>query len=132
MLRSRYRSLYVSHDISEVERLADYMVLLDAGRVVAAGPLSDVLADSRLPIARSPEASSVLEARVGAFDPRDGLTALDIDGETLLVPRRVGEAGHHAPRADRRHGRKPRSGSSFSDDDLEHPACAGEGRCAIG
>ena len=85
--------LYVSHDISEVERLADYMVLLDAGRVVAAGPLSDVLADSRLPIARSSEASSVLEARVGAFDPRDGLTALDIDGETLLVPRRVGEAG---------------------------------------
>jgi molybdate transport system ATP-binding protein len=85
--------LYVSHDISEIERLADHMVLLDAGRVVAAGPLSDLLADSRLPIARSPQAATVLEARVGAFDPGDGITALDIDGEMLLVPRRAGEPG---------------------------------------
>src|SRR5258705_2966507 len=69
------------------------MVLLEAGRVIASGPLSDLLADSRLPIARSPEASTVLEARVGAFDPSDGLTALDIDGETLLLPRRAGEPG---------------------------------------
>jgi molybdate transport system ATP-binding protein len=85
--------LYVSHDISEIERLADRMVLLDAGRVIAAGPLSELLADSRLPIARRPKAATVLEARVGAFDPSDAITALDIDGETLLVPRRVGEPG---------------------------------------
>jgi molybdate transport system ATP-binding protein len=85
--------LYVSHDISEIERLADYMVLLDAGRVVAAGPLGDVLSDSRLPIARGREASTVLEARVGDFDAEDGLTALNIDGETLLVPDRMAETG---------------------------------------
>jgi molybdate transport system ATP-binding protein len=85
--------LYVSHDISEIERLADYMVLLDAGRVVAVGPLGEVLADSRLPIARSAEASTVLEARVGQFDPSDALTTLAIDGETLLVPGRVGGKG---------------------------------------
>ena len=35
----------------------------------------------------------MLDATVQAFDPDDGLTALDVDGETLLVPRRVGEAG---------------------------------------
>jgi molybdate transport system ATP-binding protein len=85
--------LYVSHDISEIERLADTMVLLEAGRVIAAGPLSELLTDSRLPIARSPEASTVLEARVGAFDASDGLTMLDVGGEALLVARRVGEAG---------------------------------------
>lgn len=85
--------LYVSHDISEIERLADYMALLDSGRVVAAGPLSELLSDSRLPIARSPEASTVLEAIVGSFDARDCLTALDVDGETLLVPTRVGASG---------------------------------------
>jgi molybdate transport system ATP-binding protein len=85
--------LYVSHDISEIERLVDYMVLLEAGRVVAAGPLADLLGDSRLPIARSPEASSVLEGRVAAFDPDDDLTSLAIDGEVLLVPNRVGEPG---------------------------------------
>ena len=85
--------LYVSHDIGEVERLADYMVLLDAGQVVAAGPLSDLLADSRLPVARAGQAATVLEARVGAFLAQDGLTALDIDGETLLSPGRIGEEG---------------------------------------
>jgi molybdate transport system ATP-binding protein len=85
--------LYVSHDISEVERLADTMVLLEAGRVVAAGPLGELLTDSRLPIARGPEASTVLDARVGAFDASDGLTTLDVGGQPLLVPGRVGEAG---------------------------------------
>ena len=46
-------ALYVSHDMSEIERLADHMVLLDSGRVAAAGPLDELMADSRLPIARS-------------------------------------------------------------------------------
>ena len=85
--------LYVSHDISEIERLADHMVLLDAGQVIAAGPLNDVLADTRLPIARSREASTVLEAHVGSYSAEDSLTTLDLGGERLLVPRRVGKEG---------------------------------------
>ena len=85
--------LYVTHDISEIERLADHMVLMEGGRVLAAGPLNDLLADSRLPVARSPQAATMLEARAGAFDPQDGLTALDIAGQTLLVPQRVATEG---------------------------------------
>jgi molybdate transport system ATP-binding protein len=86
-------ALYVSHDISEIERLADNLVLLDSGRVLAARPLNEVLADSRLPIARSPQASTVLEARVGRYAAEEGLTELAIGGEPLLVPRRVGKEG---------------------------------------
>jgi molybdate transport system ATP-binding protein len=85
--------LYVSHDISEIERLADHMVLLDCGRVIAAGPLTDLLADTRLPIARSREASTVLQAHVGHYSVEDCLTALDVGGETLLVPRRLAAVG---------------------------------------
>jgi len=85
--------LYVSHDISEVERLADTLVLLEQGKVIASGPLADVLADGRLPIARSPEAATVVEASVTGFDSRYGLTEMDVDGEVLLVPGRVGEKG---------------------------------------
>ena len=36
---------YVTHDMSEVERLADQIVLLDMGRVVAVGPLAELQAD---------------------------------------------------------------------------------------
>ena len=86
-------ALYVSHDISEIERLADNLVLLDSGRVLAARPLNEVLANSRLPIARSPQASTVLEARVGRYAAEEGLTELAIGGERLLVPRRVGKEG---------------------------------------
>jgi molybdate transport system ATP-binding protein len=85
--------LYVSHDISEVERLADHTVLLNAGRVMAAGPLNELLSDTRLPLARSREAATVLEARVGPYSAEDGLTALAVGGETLLLPRRVGKEG---------------------------------------
>ncbi|HEY2138138.1 MAG TPA: molybdenum ABC transporter ATP-binding protein [Xanthobacteraceae bacterium] len=85
--------LYVSHDISEIERLADHMVLLDSGRVLAAGALSELLADSRFPLARGRAASTVLEARVAGFSPEDGLTAMDVDGETLLLPGQVGPPG---------------------------------------
>jgi molybdate transport system ATP-binding protein len=56
-------------------------------------PLNELLADTRLPIAQSPEASTVLEARIGHYSPEDGLTALDIGGEQLLVPWRVGNEG---------------------------------------
>jgi molybdate transport system ATP-binding protein len=86
-------TLYVSHDISEIERLADHMVLLEAGQLVAAGPLNDLLADARLPLARSPEASTVLEAHVGVYSVEDGLTALNIGGETLMMPRRLDKEG---------------------------------------
>jgi molybdate transport system ATP-binding protein len=85
--------VYVSHDIDEVERLADHLVLLESGRVIASGPLVDILANSRLPIARAAHAATVLEARVEAFEARDGLTTLQIDGGTLLVPGRVAQVG---------------------------------------
>jgi molybdate transport system ATP-binding protein len=85
--------LYVSHDISEVERLADFLVLLDQGKVLASGPLADVLADGRLPIARGAEAATVVEASVMGFDPQYGLTEMNVNGEVLLIPGRVGEKG---------------------------------------
>jgi molybdate transport system ATP-binding protein len=85
--------LYVSHDISEIERLADHMVLLDSGRVIATGRLNELLADTRFPLARSPAASSVLEARINAYNAGGALTEFDIGGQALLVPGRVGENG---------------------------------------
>ncbi|NYZ13066.1 molybdenum ABC transporter ATP-binding protein [Azospirillum sp. RWY-5-1] len=85
--------LYVSHDIAEVERLADHLVLLRAGRVVANGPLAELQSDPSLPIARLPEAGVTLPAVVEGFEAAYGLTTLALDGGTLQVPGELGPPG---------------------------------------
>jgi molybdate transport system ATP-binding protein len=84
--------LYVTHDIAEVERLADHVVLMEAGRVIAAGPLAQIQSDMALPLARSREAAVTLEARVTGFDAAYGLATLVVDGATFFAPARGGMA----------------------------------------
>lgn len=87
--------LYVTHALDEVAWLADTVVLLDAGRVVAAGPVAEVAARADLPLALRDDAAAVLLARVAAHDPARGLTRLEAGGIVLLVPlldRAVGDA----------------------------------------
>jgi molybdate transport system ATP-binding protein len=80
----------VSHDIAEVERLAERVVVIGEGRVVASGPLNDMLLGDALGVKRSREAAAVLSARVLGFDAGDGLSELNLCGQRLLV---AGEAG---------------------------------------
>ena len=80
--------VYVSHSVAEVARLADTLVVLDAGRVTAVGPAADVLARLDVPpLAGGREAGAVIEARVAAQDARFGLTLLDTRAGALRVPR---------------------------------------------
>ncbi len=78
--------IYVSHDFSEVERLADHLVLLAAGRVTAAGPLAEVLADPAQPFCRRADAAVVIDGRVEAVDVAYGLSRVSVAGADLLVP----------------------------------------------
>ncbi len=80
--------VYVSHSVAEVARLADTLVVLEAGRVVAAGPAPDVLARLNVaPLAGSREAGAVLDARVEAHDDSFGLTTLATGAGALRIPR---------------------------------------------
>ncbi len=72
--------VYVSHAIDEVARLADHLVLMDAGRVLADGPLADMLARLDLPLAHGDEAGVVLAGVVGERDALWQLARLDVDG----------------------------------------------------
>lgn len=78
--------LYVSHAPDEVARLADHLVLMEAGRVVASGPLMETLARADLPPAFADDAGVVLQATVVAHEA-DGLTRLAVPCGNLLVSR---------------------------------------------
>ena len=86
--------VYVSHDISEVARLATTLVILDAGRVAIAGPLGDVLARPDLvPLLGTRTAGAVIAARVVGRLPDDDLTELQFSGGRFLMPGQVGMIG---------------------------------------
>jgi molybdate transport system ATP-binding protein len=85
--------LYVSHDMAEVERLTDHLVLMEGGRVRAVGPLADLQSDPALPLAVSRDAAVNLDARVEGFSPVEGLLTLAVQGGRFLVPGSGGTAG---------------------------------------
>lgn len=79
--------LYVSHDISELARLADAVVLMGAGRVLGAGAAGAVLADPELAGALGPRgAGAVLRAVVVAHHADDGLSELAHPAGPIFVP----------------------------------------------
>lgn len=87
--------LYVSHSMAEVARLATTVVLIEAGRVTAAGPAPAILSDpSSAPLLGLREAGAILTARVAAQED-DGLTRLESAAGTLWLPRVA--AGPGAP-----------------------------------
>lgn len=77
--------LYVSHSPDEVARLADHIVVLDGGRVVAAGPLKDTLARLDLPIQLGEDAGVVLDAVVAERDAQWHLARVEFPGGHLWV-----------------------------------------------
>lgn len=87
--------LYVSHAPDEVARLADHLVVMDKGRVLASGSLSDTLARLDLPIRLGEDAGVVLDGQVAERDGRWHLLRVQC-GEASLWVRDTGVApGHH-------------------------------------
>jgi molybdate transport system ATP-binding protein len=85
--------LYVTHALDEVDALADTLVLLEAGRVLAAGPVEALAARTDLPLAARRDAGVLIGCVVGAHDARRGLTRLDFAGGSFLVPLRAEAPG---------------------------------------
>lgn len=79
--------IYVSHAPDEVARLADHLVLLDAGRVVASGPLTETLARADLPPVFADDTGVVLETVLAGHEA-DELSRLAFEGGSLFVGRR--------------------------------------------
>jgi molybdate transport system ATP-binding protein len=89
-------SLYVSHDPNEVARLADHMVLMEQGRVVAQGDAANLLTRLDLPLAGYDDAASLLEGVVSAHDHSYHLTWIAMDCGRIAVAREDLPVGRHA------------------------------------
>jgi molybdate transport system ATP-binding protein len=87
--------LYVSHAPDEVARLADHIVVMEGGRAVAAGPLTETLARLDLPIRLGEDAGVVLDAVIIERDAAWHLALVEFPGGRLWV-RDTGHAiGRH-------------------------------------
>ena len=78
--------IYISHDMTEIERFADHLVLMERGKVTAAGPLAALQSNPALPLAASRDAAVSCDAVVSGYDGRYGLLALRVTGARMLVP----------------------------------------------
>ena len=78
--------LLVTHDLSEVERLADHLVLMQAGSVVAVDRLGVLQSDPGLPLAAGRDARVTLDAVVAGYDSEFGLATLVVEGGRFELP----------------------------------------------
>ncbi|MES2324135.1 MAG: molybdenum ABC transporter ATP-binding protein [Pseudomonadota bacterium] len=77
--------LYVSHAVEEVARLADHVVLLDAGQVLASGPAADTLARLDLSMDLADDAGVMVKGVVEHVDSAYRLLHLRVAGGTIHV-----------------------------------------------
>jgi len=80
--------LYVTHQIEEAARLADHLVLLEQGKVLASAGLEEALTRLDLPLAREYEAGVVIVAKVAAQEDAWHLTRLNFAGGDIYVSQR--------------------------------------------
>ena len=80
--------LYVTHAMDEILHLASRMVLLESGRVLASGPIEQLISRPDLrPYFGNEDYGTLIEAEVVSNDDADGLTHLRFPGGVLKAGR---------------------------------------------
>ncbi len=77
--------IYVTHSADEVARLADHLVVMENGHVIANGSLSEMLTRIDLPVRLGQDAGAVLNAKVAEVDKEWHLVRVTFDGGDLWV-----------------------------------------------
>lgn len=78
--------LYVSHALEEVSVLADHLVLLEKGNVIASGKINDMLTRLDLPLAYYDTAAAVINGQVIEEDKEFCLSTIRFSGGNILLP----------------------------------------------
>ncbi len=86
-LRSSFNipMIYVSHSMDEVARLADHLLLIQQGVVIAQGSINDIFSDIHLPLPAYYDANVVWEGKVIEKDHHDKLVCIATTGGKLWV-----------------------------------------------
>ena len=91
---ARLPVLYVTHALDEVDALAGALVLLEGGRVRAAGSVEELSARPDVPLlALRRDAGALIRCTVLAHEAMRGLTRLGFPGGELLMPLRTEPPG---------------------------------------
>ena len=78
--------IYVSHALDEVARLADTLLLIDAGKITYQGPLVDGLTRLDLPLAHRDTAGTVIDTTVVSHDPAFQITHVSRGNISFELP----------------------------------------------
>ncbi|MBL6987385.1 MAG: TOBE domain-containing protein, partial [Methylobacter sp.] len=78
--------LYVTHSQQEVAQLADHLVVMEGGRVLASGPLSETQSRLDVPLAQDREAATVWQATIAEHEADYHLTRVEFAGGSLSLP----------------------------------------------
>ena len=77
--------LYVTHAADEIARLADYLVVLERGRIQAAGPAAEVLTAIHAPVVVGDDSAALLDGEVIERDAQWHLARVGFSGGSLWV-----------------------------------------------
>ena len=78
--------IYVSHALDEVARVADTLLLIEAGKIIYQGPLVEGLTRLDLPLAHRDTAGTIIDTTVVSHDPAFHLTQVSHGTLTLSLP----------------------------------------------
>jgi len=86
--------LYVTHSPDEVARLADHLVIMEQGRTLASGELTDVLSRIESPIHLGEDAGVIIEAKITEVDRQWHLARVEFAGGSLWTKDQELPIGH--------------------------------------
>ena len=80
----------MSHDCHEVLQLANHVILIKEGMVVATGPIQEVFSRLDLPgLVESNMVGAILDTRIAEHEPQFGLTRVEFLGNSLFLPQQA-------------------------------------------
>ena len=78
--------VYVSHDVDEICRLCDHLLVMEDGRVVAEGELQATLTRTDIAVLGGANAGTVIPANCRERDAADGLARYGFSGGEIIAP----------------------------------------------